>query len=103
MFPVPASLRDLPENQFQFTHDGKAFSVPKIQFIPLEVIEDADQQVGWSLRQLIGLLEPLGMATEGATGAVRSMDTLQIAATWEAWQAASRGVTVGESEASTGS
>lgn len=103
MFTVPASLRDLPENQFSFTHDGETFTVPKIQFIPLDVIEDADEKVGWSLRQLIGLLEPRGLATAGAVEAVRSMDTFQIAATWEAWQTASRGVTVGESEASAGS
>lgn len=100
MYTVSPSLRDLPENRFAFMHEGQSYSVPKLQFVPLSVIEDADQKVGWSLRHIIGLLEPLGMATVGATEAVRSMDTTQIAETWQKWQESSRGVTVGESEAS---
>lgn len=100
MYTVSPSLRDLPENQFVFVHEGKSYSVPKLQFVPLSVIEDADQKVGWSLRHIVGLLEPLGMATVGATEAVRSMDTTQIAETWQNWQLESKGITVGESEAS---
>ena len=96
-FAVPASLSDLPENRFSFTLPGSAteFSIPKVQFIPFDVLEQAGDD-GLELRGLA-----LGLGDEALAKALGGLDPSQLNALITAWKKASVGVSVGESSAST--
>lgn len=101
-FQVPESKRSIKQNQFLFQvpDDGREYSIPKAQFLPVGVIEKmAGNPEEVTILDILGMFDT---ADEAATKAIRTLDATQLQALTQAWQDAS-GVTTGESSASTSS
>lgn len=80
--------------QFTFEHNGKSYSIPFMQHIPMPVLEAADKRGGIGH---IPVLEELGL--DEVAEAWRTMSPHQIRALTDAWTAASA-ASLGESKAS---
>lgn len=95
MFKVPTFDQSDKEFRFDFeTPDGKTHSIPKIQYVPLPVMESAQAKGGVQFIELIREIDPkIGAA-------VAAFSAAQLSALEKAWITAS-GSTVGESSAST--
>ena len=95
-FKVPESKRSIAQNRFEFElPDGTEVSVPKAKYLTLGQIETLSQAQGE-----ITIVDILDLFNEPeASVAVRSLDSEQLLALMEAWQADS-GISVGESSAS---
>jgi hypothetical protein len=91
-FDVPQSKRSIKQNRFEFTLDGKTYSIPLLKFAPVEAAEHFE--VNHNVAGILACCE-----TKAARDVVRAMDRSQFAALMDAWQKAS-GITTGESEAS---
>lgn len=98
MYVVPESKRSIAQNQFVFSTDGvNEFSIPKVQFLSLEFIENAAKQKHGI--EFLNVCAELGQ--KDAVAALRKLDGEQIGALVLAWQESSAGITPGESLAST--
>jgi hypothetical protein len=91
-FDVPTSKKSIRQNRFEFTLDGKTFSIPLLKFAPVEAAEAFEQN-----RNVAGIL--LCCENDEARDAIRSLDGDQFGALIDAWKKAS-GIGTGESEAS---
>lgn len=91
-FDVPVSKKSLKQNRFEFTLDGKKFSIPLLKFAP--VIAAEHFEAGRDVAGFIACCE-----NDDAKTALRSLDGDQLGPLTDAWFEAS-GVTAGESEAS---
>lgn len=95
MFKVPTF--DPTDAQFRYeftTPDGKEWSVPKIQYVPLPVMQEAQKKDGVGFVELMREIDP----KVGA--AVSRLSAAQLSALEKDWITES-GSTVGESSAST--
>jgi hypothetical protein len=95
VFEVPASKRSIKQNQFEFSLDGKTYSIPTLKFAPVEAAEAWEQ--GQGVKAVM-----LAAGNPDAEAAIRTMAGDQFEALVNAWQEAS-GVEAGESRASTDS
>ena len=94
MFKVPTFDTDDVQFRFDFqTPDGVTHSIPKIQYIPLPVMESAQAKGG------VGFVEIMRELSPEVGAAVAAFSAAQLSALEKAWITDS-GSTVGESSAS---
>lgn len=94
MFQVPEFDQSQPQFRFDFaTPDGREWSVPKIQYIPMPVMESAQAKGG------VGFIEIMREIDADIGEAVAALAPAQLKALETAWITES-GSTVGESSAS---
>lgn len=93
MFVVPVPLIDAPENRFFFGPTGKEFSIPKLGYVPLDVMDEFGEDI--SIRAVAKVL-----GSEGSSEAIGKLGGIQIGELTKAWLEESKGVTPGESSAS---
>lgn len=96
-FSVPESKRSIKQNRFEFKVGTKSYSIPKLNYLPVESMESFEGDNPTPIRGLLAACD-----NDAAKDALRKLDGEQIEALMNAWQEAS-GVTVGESSASEGS
>ena len=95
MFKVPTFDQSDPQFRYDFTTpDGKEWSVPKIQYVPLPVMEAAQAKGG------VGFIEIMREIDPKVGAAVAQLAAAQLSALEKDWITQS-GTTVGESSAST--
>jgi len=94
MFQVPTFDQTDPQFRFDFTTpDGKEWSIPLIQYVPLPVMESAQAKGG------VGFVELVREINADAGAAVAALAPAQLKALETAWISGST-ATVGESSAS---
>lgn len=92
--PAPTVLK--PEHLWEFTIGEQTFSVPRSSYIPLGVLEAADEHGVVGFTNILAALE-----MDDALAAVRGLDTVQLTALVTAWLGKSGATALGESKAST--
>ena len=95
-YQVPASKRSIKQNQFEFEIEGKAYSLPRFDLIPISVLEKIEEA---PMNAVSPYLEVFGPKTSPLGKAIRSLDKEQLTGLLTAWQE-DAGITAGESAAS---
>lgn len=102
-YQVPKSKASIKQNRFEFSIDGKTYSVPLLKYLSgnkIEEIAAAEDKGG--MASIVVSFSIFGDKGTPAGDAVRTLDQDQLGELNDAYMKAS-GISVGESEASTDS